>query len=213
MLDATIGHFGEITDLINNAAGNFLSFSEDLTPNGFRAVVEIVLFGSFYFSLHFGRYLIREKRKGNILNIVTTYAETGSAYVLPSACAKAGVLAMTRSLAYEWGRFGIRVNAIAPGIVPTRGAFERLIPDERAVEVIRKSIPLGRLGRPEEIADLAAFLLSDAAEYIQGECITMDGGERLIAGQFSRLDQLFEREELRRFFSALKQKSHSRKGS
>ena len=197
--------FGAMDGLVNNAAGNFLSASEDLTPGGFKAIIDIVLHGSFNCTHAFGNYLIDNEREGNILSIVTTYAEdTGSAFVLPSACAKSGVLTMTRSLAYEWATYGIRLNAIAPGPFPTEGAWTRLVPDESFEEKFLSKIPAGRYGEPEELANLAAFLMSDMSPYLTGDCITIDGGERLAAGQFNFIDQLAPREKLKEFFKAMK---------
>ncbi|NGP75868.1 SDR family oxidoreductase [Balneolaceae bacterium YR4-1] len=197
--------FGGMDGLVNNAAGNFLAASEDLTPGGFKAIIDIVLHGSFNCTHCFGNYLIDNDRKGNILSIVTTYAEnTGSAFVLPSACAKSGVLTMTRSLAYEWATYGIRLNAIAPGPFPTEGAWTRLVPDESFEEKFLSKIPAGRYGEPEELANLAAFLMSDMSPYLTGDCITIDGGERLTAGQFNFIDQLAPREKLKQFFNAMK---------
>ena len=207
MFDSIIKHFGNLSGLVNNAAGNFLSASEDLSPGGFKAVVDIVLYGSFNCTHHFGNYLIDNKRKGNILNIVTTYAEdAGSAFVLPSACGKAGVLAMTRSLAYEWGTFGIRVNAIAPGPFPTEGAWTRLFPTKKFENKYLGKIPAGRYGDHEELANLAAFLLSDLAPYITGECVTIDGGEKLSGGQFNFIDSVMSRNKLKMAFKMLKLK-------
>jgi NAD(P)-dependent dehydrogenase (short-subunit alcohol dehydrogenase family) len=186
LVAAAVARFGKIDGLVNNAAGNFLAASEDLTPNGFDAVVRTVLHGSVFCSLEVGRHLLERKAPGAIVSIVTTYAWTGTAFALPSACAKAGVLAMTRSLAVEWGHAGIRVNAIAPGPIPTEGAFSRLIPNEEAKKAALERIPLGRFGDPEEIANLATFLLSDLCPYQTGDCVTMDGGEWLAgAGEFS----------------------------
>lgn len=205
MITAIMDDFGAMDGLVNNAAGNFLSASEDLTPGGFKAIVDIVLHGSFNCTHAFGNYLIDAGRQGNVLNIVTTYAEdTGSAFVLPSACAKAGVLAMTRSLAYEWATYDIRLNAIAPGPFPTEGAWTRLVPDESFEEKFLSKIPAGRYGDPEELANLAAFLMSDMSPYLTGDCITIDGGERLAAGQFNFIDQLAPREKLKQFFRAMK---------
>lgn len=179
---------GGVDVLVNNAAGNFLCPSEDLSPNAFAAVVGIVLNGTFHCTRAAARHWIDAGTPGAILNIATTYAWTGSAFVLPSACAKAGVVAMTRSLAVEWGRHGIRVNAIAPGPIPTEGAFSRLMPDPSIAEERERHIPAGRFGRPGELADLAAYLVSDAAEWIRGEVVTLDGGEWLRgAGEFSFL--------------------------
>lgn len=207
MIGEIISDFGAMTGLVNNAAGNFLSASEDLSPGGFKAVVDIVLHGSFNCTHVFGNYLIDEGMEGNILNMVTTYSEsTGSAFVLPSACGKAGVLTMTRSLAYEWATYGIRLNAIAPGPFPTRGAWERLVPDKSAEERFLSKIPAGRYGDKEELANLATFLMSDMAPYITGECVIIDGGERLSAGQFNFIDKLGSREELKAFFKKMHQK-------
>lgn len=207
MIDEIISDFGAMTGLVNNAAGNFLSASEDLSPNGFKAVVDIVLHGSFNCTHAFGNYLIDEEREGNILNMVTTYSEdTGSAFVLPSACGKAGVLAMTRSLAYEWATYGIRLNAIAPGPFPTEGAWSRLVPDEDAEEKFLSKIPAKRYGEHKELANLATFLMSDMAPYITGECVVIDGGERLAAGQFNFIDKLAPRDKLKDFFKMMRQK-------
>jgi len=181
-----VSRFGKLDGLVNNAAGNFLAFSEELTPNGFDAVVRTVLYGSVNCTLAVGRHLLERKAPGAIVSIATTYAWTGTAFALPSACAKAGVLAMTRSLAVEWGHAGIRLNAIAPGPIPTEGAFSRLIPNEQAEKAALGRIPLARFGRAEEIANLATFLLSDLCPYQTGDCVTMDGGEWLAgAGEFS----------------------------
>ncbi len=177
--------------LVNNAAGNFLAATEELSPGGFEAVVKIVLNGTFNCTQTLAKLWIAKKSPGTILNIVTTYAENGSAFVVPSACAKAGVLAMTRSLAAEWGAYGIRLNAIAPGPFPTEGAWKRLFPSAEFGEQYKKRIPLGRFGEHGELANLAVFLVSDAAAYVNGECVTIDGGEAIAgAGQFSQLLQL-----------------------
>ena len=207
MIKEIVSDFGEMTGLVNNAAGNFLAASEDLTPGGFKAVVDIVLHGSFNCTHVFGNYLIEEGKEGNILNMVTTYSEsTGSAFVLPSACGKAGVLAMTRSLAYEWAEYGIRLNAIAPGPFPTEGAWSRLVPDDSFEEKFLSKIPAGRYGDQEELANLATFLMSDMALYITGECVVIDGGERLAAGQFNFIDQLAPRDKLKQFFKSMHKK-------
>jgi NAD(P)-dependent dehydrogenase (short-subunit alcohol dehydrogenase family) len=192
MLKQAINGFGRVDALMNNAAGNFISPTERLSPNAFSAVIDIVLKGSANCSLALGKYWIAKKIPGNILNIVTTYAFTGSAYVVPSACAKGGVLAMTRSLAVEWGRHGIRTNAIAPGPFPTKGAWERLLPGDMAKKFdFKNRVPLKRVGEHQELANLAAFLVSDFSGYINGEVITIDGGEWLQgAGQFSALEMV-----------------------
>jgi len=185
--------FGGLDTLINNAAGNFMARTEKLSPNSFNAVVGIVLHGTFHCTLALGRKWIAAGQPGNILNISTTYAAAncGSGFVVPSACAKAGVLAMTRSLAVEWARHRIRVNAIAPGPFPTEGAWSRLMPSKDFEEHAREKHPMKRFGRHEELANLAAFLLSDAAEYINGECVVIDGGLWLRgAGEFNDLGEL-----------------------
>lgn len=181
-----VERFGKVDSLVNNAAGNFLVTSEDLTPNGFDAVVGTVLHGSVYCTLAVGRHLLARKAPGSIVSVVTTYAWTGTGFALPSACAKAGVLAMTRSLAVEWGHAGIRLNAIAPGPIPTEGAWARLMAFPEAEKQTLGRIPLARFGTPEELANLATFLLSDLCTYQTGDCVTMDGGEWLAgAGEFS----------------------------
>lgn len=171
--------------LVNNAAGNFLARTEDLSPRAVDAVIGIVLHGSAYMTLACGKRWIAARRPGNVLSIVTSYAWTGSAYVVPSAMAKAGVLAMTRSLAAEWGPKGIRLNAIAPGPFPTEGAWERLVPRPDLADAWLKRIPLGRAGEHRELADLATYLIADGSGYVNGEVVTIDGGEWLAgAGQF-----------------------------
>ena len=193
MVEKAIAHFGKIDGLVNNAAGNFISPTERLSPKAFEVVIGIVLMGSVHCTLALGKHWIKEKEQNkSILNIVTTYAWTGSAYVLPSACAKAGVLAMTRSLAVEWAKYGIRNNAIAPGPFPTKGAWSRLLPGEMMEKFdLSKKVPLGRLGDLQELADLAAYLISDHSGYVNGEVMTIDGGEWLKgAGQFNMLDQV-----------------------
>jgi NAD(P)-dependent dehydrogenase (short-subunit alcohol dehydrogenase family) len=179
--------------LVNNAAGNFLCPSEELSPNAFNAVVGIVLHGTWHCTHALARRWIEDRTPGTVLNIATTYAWTGSSFVLPSACAKAGVVAMTRSLAVEWARHGIRLNAIAPGPIPTEGAFSRLVPDPAMAERRVEKIPAGRFGTPEELAELAAYLVSDATEWMRGEVVTLDGGEWLAgAGEFNDLLSLPE---------------------
>lgn len=189
MLQAAIDTFGRVDVLLNNAAGNFISKTERLSANAFSAIIDIVLKGSVNCSLALGKYWITEKIPGTIVNIITTYAFTGSAYVVPSACAKGGVLALTRSLAVEWGKYGIRTNAIAPGPFPTKGAWDRLLPGELTQKFdFKDKVPLKRVGEHQELANLAAFLVSDFSGYINGEVITIDGGEWLQgAGQFNML--------------------------
>jgi NAD(P)-dependent dehydrogenase (short-subunit alcohol dehydrogenase family) len=182
--------FGRIDTVVNNAAGNFMARTEKLTPNAFNAVVGIVLNGSFHCTHAFGKRWIAEKLGGNVLSIVTTYASVncGSAFVVPSACAKAGVLALTTSLAVEWAKYHIRLNAIAPGPFPTEGAWSRLMPSRQFEEHAQESHPMKRFGRHDELTSLAAFLLSDMAEYINGECVVIDGAQWLRgAGEFNDL--------------------------
>ncbi len=193
MIDETVSKLGPVSVLLNNAAGNFISPTERLSENAFRTIVDIVLTGTFNCAMA-AQTVLKENGGGVILNIVTTYAWTGSGYVVPSACAKAGVLAMTRSLAVEWAKYGIRTNAIAPGPFPTEGAWSRLIPPGLKFEKrMKKRIPLQRFGEHEELANLASFLISDGSSYINGEVVTIDGGEWLKgAGEFNDLDRMPE---------------------
>lgn len=181
---------GPITILVNNAAGNFLAPTEALSANAFASVVGIVLNGTFHCTSAVGKRMIAHGKGGRILNIVTTYAWMGSAFVIPSASAKAGVLAMTRSLAVEWGKYKIRVNAIAPGPFPTPGAWERLVPDPEMEKIAQQRIPSGRFGEHHELANLAAYLVSGYSDYINGECVVIDGGEWLMGGEFNHLTTL-----------------------
>lgn len=180
MVKETIETFGTIDHLVNNAAGNFIVRAEDLSVNGWNSVIDIVLNGTFYCSREVGKYWIEQGQKGTILNMVATYAWDAGAGVIHSAAAKAGVLSMTRTLAVEWGsKYGIRVNAIAPGPIERTGGADKLMLSEEMAEKTRQDVPLKRFGKPEEIAGLAYFLLSDEAAYINGEVVTMDGGHWL----------------------------------
>ena len=197
MKDKSIAEFGKVDGLINNAAGNFISPTERLSHRAIDTIVDIVLKGSYYCTLAFGKHWIDQQQKAAVLSIVTTYAWTGSAFVVPSAMAKAGVLTMTRSLAVEWAKYGIRFNAIAPGPFPTKGAWDRLFPVDAFPEHLRDrfsdfgNVPIKRVGEHQELANLAAYLLSDFSSYINGDVITIDGGEWLNgAGQFNHLDAI-----------------------
>ncbi len=191
MVKETVSKFSKIDILLNNAAGNFISPTENLSSNAFKTVVDIVLNGTFHCTQAVGK-VMRKNKEGVILNIVTTYASTGSGYVVPSACAKAGVLAMTRSLAVEWAKYGIRTIAIAPGPFPTKGAWSRLAPPGLGIEKKMKDrIPLKRVGEHIELANLATYLISDQAAYINGEVVTIDGGEWLKgAGEMNELERI-----------------------
>jgi len=180
MVEQTIEKYGSIDHLVNNAAGNFISAAEDLSANGWNSVIDIVLNGTFYCSQAVGKHWIESGNKGAILNMTATYAWDAGAGVIHSSAAKAGVLNMTRTLAVEWGsKYGIRVNAIAPGPIERTGGADKLFESEKAAKRTIQSVPLQRLGKPEEIAELAYFLLSDKAAYINGEVVTMDGGQWL----------------------------------
>lgn len=180
MVQETVDTFGTIDHLVNNAAGNFVVKAEDLSVNGWNAVIDIVLNGTFYCSQAVAHYWIREQKKGTILNMVATYAWDAGAGVVHSAAAKAGVLSLTRTLAVEWGsRYGIRVNAIAPGPIERTGGAEKLMGSSTMVERTKQSVPLGRFGKPEEIAELAYFISSNKAAYMNGEVVTLDGGQWL----------------------------------
>jgi NAD(P)-dependent dehydrogenase (short-subunit alcohol dehydrogenase family) len=187
---SAVERFGRIDALVNNAAGNFLSPTEDLSPNGFAAVVGIVLQGTFHATLACGKQMIAQGTGGNILSIIATYSETGSAYVVPSACAKSGVLALMKSLAVEWAKYKIRANAIAPGPFPTEGAWSRLAPPGMDMDSRKERIPARRFGEHLELANLAAYLLADESAYVTGANVVIDGGESLMAGQFNELTRL-----------------------
>ena len=192
MTSQTLDKFGTIDCLLNNAAGNFISPTEMLSPNAFKVVIDIVLMGTWNCTSTIGKEMIKNK-KGNVLSIVTTYAWTGSPYVVPSAAAKAGVLAMTRSLAVEWGKHNIRFNAIAPGPFPTKGAWSRLMPPgfEDIEDGMKDKIPMKRFGERHELENLASYLMSDGSAYINGEVVTIDGGEWLAgAAEFSQLSKI-----------------------
>jgi NAD(P)-dependent dehydrogenase (short-subunit alcohol dehydrogenase family) len=197
-LDALESELGPANQLVNNAAGNFLAPSEELSPNAFNSVVQIVLYGTFHCTRELGRRIIERKQKGEVLSIVTSYAQTGSAFVLPSAVAKAGVLAMMRSLAVEWAVYGIRLNAIAPGPFPTEGAFSRLMPGSEMEKQARRRIPSRRFGEHWELTNLVAYLMSDASPYQTGDLVTIDGAEALFSGQqfagFAQMDRAAAKE-------------------
>jgi NAD(P)-dependent dehydrogenase (short-subunit alcohol dehydrogenase family) len=208
MVKATVDRFGKLDVLINNAAGNFLQMTEKLSPNAFGSVIDIVLRGTFHCTLAAGKQMIAQGTGGSILSIVTTYAWTGSAYVVPSAAAKAGVLAMMRSLAVEWAKYKIRCNAIAPGPFPTEGAWSRLVPPgvgDMMSGLTTKKIPAGRFGEHHELANLAAYLVADGSGYITGECVVIDGGEWLMGGEFNGFTA-FDQQALGQMLDAMRPK-------
>jgi len=184
---------GPLTGLVNNAAGNFISPTKDLTPNGFNAIANIVFHGTFYVTQAVGKRWIEGKHKGSVISILVTWVHTGSPYVVPSAMSKAGLHVMTKSLAVEWGRFGIRLNAIAPGPFPTEGAAKRLRPGSGGFEDTTQMNPMKRIGRMEELQNLATFLMADGCEWLTGETIGLDGGGYLASGSgayFAQLDKM-----------------------
>jgi NAD(P)-dependent dehydrogenase (short-subunit alcohol dehydrogenase family) len=194
--------------LVNNAAGNFIARTEELSPRAFESVINIVLMGTLHCTMSCGRRWLKSAQPGVVLSISATYAPVGSAYVVPSAVSKAGVEALMRSLAVEWGNRGIRMNAIAPGPVPTQGAFSRVLPRPELEALALDRNPLHRFGTLEELANLAAFLVSDGSGYINGEVIRMDGGEFLQgAGEFSNLGRALKEED----WQAIKPKNQARK--
>ena len=193
LVKESIAAFGKVDILLNNAAGNFISPTERLSANAFDTIIDIVLKGTKNCTLAFGKHWIaKNETEKVVLNIVTTYAWTGSAYVVPSATAKAGVLALTRSLAVEWAKYGMRFNAIAPGPFPTKGAWDRLLPGDLKEKFdLSKKVPLKRVGEHQELANLAAYLVSEFSAYVNGEVITIDGGEWLKgAGQMNLLEDV-----------------------
>jgi NAD(P)-dependent dehydrogenase (short-subunit alcohol dehydrogenase family) len=197
---------GPVNQLVNNAAGNFLAATEDLSPNAFAAVVQIVLFGTFHCTTELGRRLIARQASGEVLAITTTYSTTGSAFVIPSAAAKAGVRAVIKGLAVEWATYGIRLNAIAPGPFPTDGAFSRLLPGSALEKQALARIPAKRFGEHWELTNLAAYLMSDASPYQTGDEVTLDGAEALFSGQqFASLAHL-PRPEAKQLMSSLRPK-------
>ena len=204
--DALEAELGPANQLVNNAAGNFLAPTEDLSPNAFNSVVQIVLYGTFHCTNELGRRLIARKAGGEILAITTTYAVGGSAFVVPSAAAKAGVRALVKSLAVEWAAYGIRLNAVAPGPFPTEGAFSRLMPGSELEKQALRRVPSRRFGEHDELTNLVAYLMSDASPYQTGDLVTIDGAEALFSGQqFAGFAHL-ERAAAKQMMAALRPK-------
>ena len=186
----TIFDEGPLDGLVNNAAGNFISPTKDLSHKGFDAIANIVFHGTFYMTHSVGKRLIEASHKASIINILTTWVWTGSPYVVPSAMSKSGINTMTKSLAAEWGKYGIKINGIAPGPFPTKGAWERLNPDNND-EGMMNTVPMGRVGDMIELQNLATFLMSDGCDYLTGQTIGIDGAQYLTGGgTFSQLDKL-----------------------
>jgi NAD(P)-dependent dehydrogenase (short-subunit alcohol dehydrogenase family) len=204
--DAVEAELGPANQLVNNAAGNFLSATEDLSPNAFNSVLQIVLYGSFYCTTELGRRLIARKAGGEVLAITTTYAAIGSAFVVPSATAKAGVRALIKSLAVEWAAYGIRLNAIAPGPFPTEGAFSRLMPGSDLEKQALARIPWRRFGEHWELTNLVAYLMSDASPYLTGDEVTLDAAEALLSGQQFASFVKMDRGAAKQMMAALKPK-------
>jgi NAD(P)-dependent dehydrogenase (short-subunit alcohol dehydrogenase family) len=200
---------GPLDILVNNAAGNFIARTEELSPHAWQSVIHIVLMGTLHCTMACGCRWLAAKRGGTVLSISATYAPVGSAYVVPSAVSKAGVEALTRSLAVEWGDRGIRMNAIAPGPIPTQGAFSRVLPRQELETYALQRHPMHRFGTVEELANLAAFLVSDGSGYINGEVVRMDGGELLQgAGEFSSLGRMLSDDD----WESLKPRKRSKSG-
>ena len=194
---------GPVSGLVNNAAANFLADTATLSPGGFDAIVQTNLYGTFYCTQACGQRWLDRKTGGTVVSIATTYTDTGSAFVVPSAVSKAGIVTMMKSLAAEWGPHGIRLNAISPGPIPTTGAWDRLVPDDSTEEKLKQRIALRRFGEPIDIANLAAYLLSDLSRYVTGENIAVDGGERLSAGLFNHFTN-FPREQVLSILSMMR---------
>ena len=194
MSKQALDKFGTVDALLNNAAGNFISPTKDLSHKGFDAIANIVFHGTFYITHSVGKRWIESNKKGSIINILTTWVWTGSPYVVPSAMSKSGINTMTKSLAAEWGKYGIKINGIAPGPFPTKGAWERLNPDDND-DGMMNTVPLGRVGEMSEIQNLATFLMADGCDYLTGQTIGLDGGQYLTGGgTFSQLDKLSDQD-------------------